>query len=144
MSNIKKLTLFDHEGFLITSPEGKRGLFAWKDEGSRIRKKTMSKDKKKGDVQSWKKIWISSVYKSERYPDMPWRFGFAGGKYPFCRLHMDVDVFRLLLELIPFLYKEYFGVTIPWSTPTEIKREFKLQEDDEVTKLQRELQALRV
>ncbi len=128
---------------MILAPEGKRGIFAWKDEGSRPRKRSGRKGQKVGEIQKWSKIWFSSVFKSERHPDMPWCFGNSGGKYPFCRMHIDTDMFPLLLELIPFLYKEFFGVSVPWSTPVEIKKEFKVPEDDEVTKLMKELAGLR-
>ena len=142
MRDIIKMTLFDHEGYMITTPDEKSGIFAWKDEGSRPRKRKAGKND--SPIQSWKKVWITSVYHSEKHPGMPWRFNYAGGKYPFCRCHFDPEQFTLLFELLPYVYKEWFGVTAPWSTPVEIKTEFKPKDDDdEVVKLERELAGLR-
>jgi hypothetical protein len=144
MREIKPITLYNIAGHLIESDDGKTGIFAYKDEGSRVRKRKI-KGQDHPAVQSWKKIWFISVYRSSKHPDQTWRYAYAGGKYPFARIHLDPEQYVLLFDLIPFIYKEYFGVTCPWnSTPVEIKKEFKPKdEDDEVARLQRELAALR-
>lgn len=131
-------------GHLIESDDGKTGIFAYKDEGSRVRKRKI-KGQDSPSVQSWKKIWFISVYKSDKYPSNPWRYSYAGGKYPFARIHLDPGQYVLLFDLVPFIYKEYFGATCPWNTtPVDIKKEFKPKnEDDEVSKLLQEIQSLR-
>jgi len=137
MSKIVPMTLFEHPGFMILDPDEKQGIFAWRDTGSRPRKR---KVKGKGPLQVWDKIWFASTYKSDRYPDMPWRYAVAGGKYPFCKMHFDAHQFVLFFDFIPFLYQEWFGAKCPWNTaPVEIKKEFKPKtEDDEVARLERE------
>ena len=144
MSKIVPMTLFNIPGFLITTPDGKKGVFGYKDEGERIRKK---KTRGHADVlEKWKKIWLVSVYHSERLLNgTPWRYCYAGGKYAFSRCHFDPDMYVLLFDLLPFLYKEYFGAVCPWnSTPVDIKKEFKPKdEDDEVSRLLKEMAGLR-
>lgn len=142
MRDIKPITLYGIAGHLIESDDGKTGIFAYKDEGSRVRKRKS----RGGDspIQTWKKIWFISVYRSTRHADVEWRYAYAGGKWPFARIHLDPEQYVLLFDLIPFMYKEYFGATCPWNTaPVEIKKEFKPKdEDDEVARLERELARL--
>lgn len=143
MRDIKSITLYGITGHLIESDDGKTGIFAYKDEGSRVRKRK-SKNCTSA-VQTWKKIWFIAVYRSTHHVGVEWRYAYAGGKWPFARIHFDPDQYILLFDLIPFMYKEYFGAVCPWNTtPAEIKKEFKPKDaDDEVAKLERELASLR-
>ena len=139
MRNIKPITLYGIAGHLIESDDGKTGIFAYKDEGERARKRKV-KGQDNPPTQKWKKVWFISVYKSDRFPDNQWRYAYAGGKWPFARMHLDPEQYVLLFDLVPFMYEKYFGAKCPWSTaPVEIKKEFKPNtEDDEVAKLERE------
>jgi len=142
MREIKSITLYGIAGHLIESDDGKTGIFAYKDEGSRPRKhKSKSCD---SPIQTWKKMWFISVYKSTRHVGVEWRYAYAGGKYAFARIHLDPEQYTLLFDLVPFMYEKYFGAVCPWgSTPPEIKKEFKPKtEDDEVARLQAELARL--
>ena len=141
MNDIIKMTLFGCDGWMILTDDGKRGLFAYRDKGEREQKR---KGKNLAPVmQTWDKVWVCACYKSERASDMPWKYARAGGKYPFSKLMMDADELSLLVKFLPFLFKEFFGESLPWDTPKETKTAFVAPtQDDEADRLLRELAVL--